>query len=213
MAADEEQVDALKKWWSENGKGLVAGVGIGLAGVLGWSSWQTWQRNQAELASLRYEQLAKDATSGNHAQALSQADALVDDFPDSVYAALASLLAARTAVATNAPDKARQHLGWVIDHAPLPEFVPIARIRLARLMFDTGDHDGALSELDRIDSASFRNPITELRGDIHRARGDRAAARESYETVLAGAELPQTTRARVRMKLDDLGELTSRPSS
>ena len=47
MAGDEEQLEALKKWWSESGKGVLAGLGIGLAGVLGWSSWQTWQRNQA----------------------------------------------------------------------------------------------------------------------------------------------------------------------
>lgn len=213
MAVDDEQVEQLKKWWSENGKGLVAGVALGLAGVVGWSSWQTSQRNQAELASVRYGQLLNDAASGNHDETLSQAEVLVEDFPDSAYAAFASLVAARTAVAANFPDKARQHLGWVIDNAPLPEFVPVARLRLARLMFDAREHDRALSELDRVDSAPFQNRVAELRGDIQRALGDLGAARDFYETVLAGAELSQPTRARVRMKLDDLGELTSPPSS
>ena len=213
MAVDDEQVEQLKKWWSENGKGLVAGVALGLAGVVGWTSWQTSQRNQAELASVRYGQLLNDAASGNHDETLSQAEVLVEDFPDSAYAAFASLVAARTAVAANFPDKARQHLGWVIDNAPLPEFVPVARLRLARLMFDAREHDRALSELDRIDSAPFQNRVAELRGDIQRALGDLGAARDFYETVLAGAELSQPTRARVRMKLDDLGELTSPPSS
>ena len=62
MAGDEEQVEALKKWWSESGKSVVAGLAIGLAAVAGWSSWQTWQTSQAELASVRYEQLVNDAT-------------------------------------------------------------------------------------------------------------------------------------------------------
>ena len=210
--ADEEQVEELKKWWSENGKSIVAGLAIGLAGVLGWTSWQTWQRNQAELASVRYEQLVNDAAADKHEQALSQAESLADEFPDSAYASLASLIAARAAVQTNAPDTAERHLRWVVEHASFPELVPIARLRLARLKLDTRDYESALAELGAIDSAPFHDRVTELRGDIHRARGDRAAARESYETVLAGTELAPSTRSRVRMKLDDLGELTSPPS-
>ena len=213
MAGDEEQVEALKKWWSENGKSMLAGLGIGLAAVVGWSSWQTWQREQAELASVHYEQLVNDATAGKHEQALSQADALADEFPDTAYASLASLIAARAAVETNDPGTAKQHLEWVVEHAPFPEFVPIARLRLARLMLDANEYDDALAELDRIDSTPFYARVAELRGDIHRALGDRAAARESYQTVLAGTELAQSTRFRVRMKLDDLGELTTPPSS
>ena len=213
MATDEEQVQELKKWWSENGKGVLAGLGIGLAAVFGWSSWQTSHRTQAELASVRYEQLVNDATAGKHDQALSQAEALAGEFPDSAYASLASLIAARAAVETNVPDKAKQHLEWVVEHAPFPELVTIARLRLARLMLDAREYDDALAELDSIDSAPFHGRVTELRGDIHRTLGDRAAARESYETVLAGAELSQSTRFRVQMKLDDLGEFTTPPSS
>jgi predicted negative regulator of RcsB-dependent stress response len=213
VAGEEQEVEALKKWWSENGKSLVAGLGIGLASVLGWSSWQTWQRSQAELASVRYEQLVNDATADKHEQALSQAEALAEEFPDSAYASLASLIAARAAVQTNDPDKAMQHLRWVVEHAAFPELVPVARLRLARLMIDAREYDGALAELGRIDSPPFHDRVKELKGDIHHARGDSAAARESYETVLADAELSPSTHARVRMKLDDLGEFTFPPSS
>ena len=213
MAGDEEQVEELKKWWSENGKSVLAGLGIGLAAILGWTSWQTWERTQAELASVRYAQLVNDAAAAKHDQALSQAEALAGEFPDSAYASLASLVAARAAVQSNDPGKAKQHLEWVVDHAPFPELVPIARLRLARLLIDAREYDGALAALGRIDSALFHGHVKELQGDIHHARGDDAAARESYETVLADAELSPSTRARVRMKLDDLGEFTFPPSS
>ena len=213
MAGDEEQVEELKKWWSENGKGVLAGLGIGLAAVVGWSSWQTWQRSQGELASVRFEQIVNDANAGNHEQALSQAEALAEEFPDSTYASLASLIAARAAVQSNDPGKAKQHLERVVEHAPFPELVPIARLRLARLMVDARDYDGALAELDRIDAAPFHGRVKELQGDVHHARGDRDAARESYEAVLADAELSPSTRIRVRLKLDDLGEFTFPPSS
>ena len=213
MAGEEEQVAALKKWWSENGTSTLAGLGIGLAAVVGWQSWQTWERSQAELASERYEQLVADATADRHGQALSGAQALTEEFPDSPYASLASLLAARAAVQAGDPGTAKQHLQWVVEHAAFPELVPIARLRLARLMFEAREHDDALAELGRIESAPFRDRVKELQGDIHHARGDSAAARESWETVLADAELSPSTRVRVRMKLDDLGEYTSPPSS
>ena len=79
-------------------------------------------------------------------------------------------------------------------------------------MFEAREYDGALAELGRIDSAPFQGRVDELQGDIHHARGDSAAARKLYETVLADAELSPSTRVRVRMKLDDLGEYTSPPS-
>jgi predicted negative regulator of RcsB-dependent stress response len=213
VAGDEEQVEALKKWWSESGKSVVAGLAIGLAAVAGWSSWQTWQTSQAELASVRYEQLVNDATAGRHEQALSQAEALADDFPDSPYASFASLIAARAAVQANDSDKAKRHLQWVVEHAAFPELVPVARLRLARLMVDAREYDGALAELGKIESAPFHDHVRELQGDIHHARGDSAAARDSWETVLADAELSPSARVRVRMKLDDLGKFSSPPSS
>ena len=213
MAGDEEQVETLKKWWSESGKSVVVGLAVGLAAVAGWSSWQTWQTSQAELASVRYEQVIQDAADGRHEQALSQAEALAEEFPKTSYASFASLIAARAAVQTNESDRAKRHLQWVVEHAAFPELVPVARLRLARLMVDAREYDGALAELDRIETAAFHDDVKELQGDIHHARGDTATARESYETVLADAELSPSTRVRVRMKLDDLGEFSFLPSS
>lgn len=213
MAGEEEQVEALKKWWSENGKSTLAGLGIGLAAVLGWSSWQTWDRSQAELASERYGQLVVVAASDRHEETLSGAAALADEFPDTAYASFAALIAARAAVQAGDTGTARQHLQWVVDHAAFPELVPVARLRLAGLMLEARDYDGAMAELARIESPQFQGRASELQGDVHNARGNSAAAREAWQTVLAGAELSPSTRLRVRMKLDDLGEYASPPSS
>ena len=35
--SEEEQVDKLKKWWDSNGKQIIAGAVLGLAGIFGWN--------------------------------------------------------------------------------------------------------------------------------------------------------------------------------
>ena len=213
VAADEEQVEELKKWWSENGKGVLAGLVVGLAGVFGWSSWQTWQRTQAELASVRYEQIVSEAAAGNHEQALSQAEALIGEFPD-LRVRFARLAGCRPHGGGNERSR-RGEAASRMGHRTrtLLRARPVARLRLARLILDANDYSGALAELAEIDSAPFRTRVVELQGDIQRDRGDRGVARESYEAVLADESLSLPARARVRMKLDDLGEFTSPPPS
>ena len=48
---EREQLDAIKKWWNENGKAIIAGLAVGLSAVFGWQYWQKWQDQTAEEAS------------------------------------------------------------------------------------------------------------------------------------------------------------------
>ncbi|HBJ90109.1 MAG TPA: hypothetical protein DDZ21_09085, partial [Gammaproteobacteria bacterium] len=48
QAAEEETIEALKKWWQENGKGLVFAAVAGFAGVTGWVAWENSTASQAE---------------------------------------------------------------------------------------------------------------------------------------------------------------------
>ena len=44
---EEEQVEAFKNWWAENGLRLLA-VGVLIIG--GYFGWQGWEKSQAEKA-------------------------------------------------------------------------------------------------------------------------------------------------------------------
>ena len=39
LRTEEEQLEAIKRWWKENGTSLIAGVAIAAAGVFGWNAW------------------------------------------------------------------------------------------------------------------------------------------------------------------------------
>ncbi len=54
---EEEQVQALGRWWKENGRSIVAAVVIALSAGFGWQAWQANEVRQQEQASDIYQAL------------------------------------------------------------------------------------------------------------------------------------------------------------
>ena len=40
LRSEEEQLDAIKRWWKSNGTSLIIGVVVAAAGVFAWKAWQ-----------------------------------------------------------------------------------------------------------------------------------------------------------------------------
>ena len=51
---DEADLEALKRWWDENGKGMVAAVVVAALGTVGWQQYQGFTVSKAEAASDLY---------------------------------------------------------------------------------------------------------------------------------------------------------------
>ena len=51
---DEADLEALKRWWDENGKGIVAAVVVAVLGTVGWQQYQGFTESQTEAASDLY---------------------------------------------------------------------------------------------------------------------------------------------------------------
>jgi len=198
--SEEEQVEALKKWWKENGKSVVAGVVIGLGGVFGWQAWVDHQQGVAAQASYQFEQL-NTRMSQDVAAASAQAEALIDNHDGTVYAHFAALDLAKMKLEGGDKTGARAQYQWVIDRADNAPIKQIARLRLARVMMADGDLDGASSILAHAKDDSFRGEVAELKGDIARANGDVEGARQAYARALEGNV---SSSVLVQMKLDDL---------
>ena len=56
-STEEEQVEALKKWFAENGVSLLLGIVLALGGVFGYRAWENSVRQTGEVASAIYEDL------------------------------------------------------------------------------------------------------------------------------------------------------------
>ena len=133
--SEQEQLDAVKAWWKENGRVITIGLVLGLGGVFGWSYWQSYATAKAESASLIYAEMINWASVKNYSQSNELADNLMRDYPDSGYATFGGLVRASNAFAQNHPDEARGYLQWVIENARRVELQNLAMRNLRETRF------------------------------------------------------------------------------
>lgn len=210
LNTDEEQLEAIKRWWKENGTSLIAGVVIAAAGIFGWKAWEGYQANQAEAASMRYQQLLSLASQPTLedaalAQAREQVTALNEEHGGTLYADMATLIEARLAVTDGDLAGARDTLSSLIDASERGYLKDLARLRLARLQLAGDEADTALSTLDVIESEALNAQRLALRGDAQLALGQKDEARDAYRDALAAAEASGQPLFGTQLKLDNLG--------
>lgn len=183
--SDEEQIEALKKWWQANGKAIIAGVLIGLAIIFGWRYWTAYRHAHAVEASTRYDTLLQALDQDDAETIRSRGQQLLQEFPNSPYATLAALALAKLEVETGDSSAASERLQWVLNHAKQEEMKDIARLRLARVLVAENQLDAAEAQLDQISDPSFMAEVEDLRGDVYVARNQSGKARNAYQTALA----------------------------
>ena len=204
--SEQEQVEALKKWWAENGKSVIAGIVLGLTAIFGWRAWQDHERVRAEAASDVYQELlAALDNPETQKEANELAEELINDYPSIRYAVFAGLAQARMAVAAEDYPKAALHLRKALADNDDAKLQPLIRLRLAAVLSANGNHEDALKELEAKDPGTFTAAFDELRGDIQLALGDLNAARTLYQQALENARAEQSDTVVLEMKLESLG--------
>jgi len=199
---DEEKVEAIKKWWKENGTSVLGGLVIGLAAVFGWRAWVDHQEGMSQQASAAFEQLLATVEMGNPEAARTQAALLLEKHGGTAYAALANLMLARVEITANQPAAARKALEQVIAQPPEPGLARVAALRLARLLLAQGDLEAAAAVIAQQDKGGpFGADFTALRGDLALAGGRLAEAREAYAQAIAQGA---ANNALLQLKIENL---------
>lgn len=206
---DEQQAEALQQWFKENWMALAGGLVIGLGSIFGWQAWQSAQQNQAAEASRLYEQ-ARTALENEQAdKAQGLADKLRSDYAGTPYHAQVLLLQARYEVDAGAFEAAAAKLAEVADGKADEPLRQVARLRLARVLWQLDRVDEALAQLDEGAAGEFASLFEELRGDIKLTQGDRVAAREAYQRAVEAGSLEAANRELLQQKLDSLSDVVS----
>lgn len=202
--SEQEQIEAIKKWWKENGVAILLGLVLGLGGVFGWRWWVGYQDQRAVDASGLYESALAALAKGGAEQTRELADRLAADYADTPYAVLAAFAAAKVAVDGGDLGAAEARLRWALDHAGSEPYRHMARLRLARVLVGADRAEAALTLLQGVEAGSFAPRYDELRGDALARLGRRDEARAAYAAALAALPAPAENRDLLQMKLNDL---------
>ena len=202
---DRDQEEALRNWWRENWKWILAGIALGLALLAGYQYWQSYRAQRADAAAKIYADLQKALAGNDTEQAGRLLNDLSSDHPKSGYTQQSRLLLAKRDAEAGKFDEAIKQLRQVADTSRDRELGQVARLRLARLLIQTGKHDEALQLLDADKAGAFAAQVREIRGDALVAKGDAQGARAEYAAALAPDSKGQVDRATVELKLRDVG--------
>lgn len=203
-STDEEQIEAVKQWWRENGLPIILGLVIGLGGIFGWRGYQTYETTQAEEASDIFQDMTHHMREKDVEKARSSADTLLNDYATTTYAVYAALNLAKLAIEDKDFEGARNHLEYARDHAQGKELRLLAEVRLARVMVADNKADEAMKLLNSKDFEHLSNIANEIRGDILANKGDQKAAREAYTSALADISQDSEAYELLTLKLDSV---------
>jgi len=201
---DQEQWEAIKAWWKGNGKQLIAVIILGLAVSFGYQFWQQHKVQQAEKASVLYDQLVASYADGSPLLFKDIANELENNFRSTPYAGIAALLEAKTAAEKGDLAVALQKSQWAMEHARGDWLRQIARLRAARVLLAQQKPDAALALLQKVDDAGYTPAINLVKGDIYLAQGKTADARTAYQAALQAIPATQPLHADLQMRIEQL---------
>jgi predicted negative regulator of RcsB-dependent stress response len=208
---DRDQEERLRQFLRDNWRWMLAGVVLGVAGLVGWHQWQAHTLNKREDAAADYAELQKALEKGDHEQAVRLMQTLAEEHGRSPYPDQARLLLAKTHVENGRYADAAALLQAVAEKSKDKELAELARLRLARVLMQEGKHDEALAALNKLRKDSAYGALAhEIRGDVHYARGKTAEARAEYAAALEGDEAV-IDRPFVELKLQQVGGKTEAP--
>ncbi|ENM3920522.1 YfgM family protein [Vibrio cholerae] len=198
---EEQQVEAIKDWWKENGKAVIFGAVIGLGGLFGWRYYQDSVVAAQEAASQSYSK-AIDVLLAKGIESEGTIQTFIDANKETEYAVLAAMQLAKVQVEAGQLDEALAQLEWAKGATKDAALKSLLTFRVARLQAEQGQFDDALTQLSSIQEKSWVGRMAELRGDILMRKGDSAAAYAAYTEAQQAEDASQT----LQMKLDDLAK-------
>ena len=195
--SEEEQVDKLKKWWDSNGKQIIAGAVLGLAGIFGWNAYVDYQDSQALNARALYLSYASDSAN------VGAYDKLIKDHPSSSYADQGTLVMAKYLFDAGNYSLALDALEPLMSREN-SVIASTAALRSASLYLELGQHQEALAVLNMNNANEFSGLFYNLAGDVYLDLGNNEEARNSYALAIENITDNSSLSQLIQIKLDDL---------
>lgn len=200
---EQQELDNFKYFWKTTGRWLFALLIAAALGYLGYTMYKSHKASQSQEAA---EVLAKivDKMQAKASQAEVNADLtnLQQNYPDSIAAAQATLMAAATEYDARRYDVAEGHLNWVLKNQKAPLVQALAAQRLGIVLLQQKKYDAAIAALNTKVEADFEPLLLEAKGDVYAAQNKTKEAAQSYQQALEKLPKEAIERELLQMKLD-----------
>lgn len=200
---EQQELDNFKYFWKSTGRWLFALLIAAALGYLGYTMYKSHKALQSQEAA---EVLAKivDKMQAKASQAEVNADLtnLQQNYPDSIAAAQATLMAAATEYDARRYDVAEGHLNWVLKNQKAPLVQALAAQRLGIVLLQQKKYDAAIAALNTKVEADFEPLLLEAKGDVYAAQNKTKEAAQSYQQALEKLPKDAIERELLQMKLD-----------
>ena len=203
--SEAQQIEAIKKWWRENGLSVVLGLTLGVSGIFGWRYWQDVKVERAESASVLYSDLIASLQNENGTESRDIADRIVAEYETTTYGVFALLALAKLAVADADLVAAETHLRRALKQSRDDIFSHVIRMRLSRILISQDKLDEASNLISRQKKSGFASGYDELMGDISVLQGEFETARNSYQQSIDKARVEGRDISTLELKLDNIG--------
>lgn len=203
--SDEQQVEQLKKWWSENGNSIIIGIVVGVGGIMGWRFWGEHQISQSAEASIHFDAMLFAVENNQFDKAEQSANTIVDDYSGTPYLVYSQLTLAKIQFELKDYEKAALTYQAIIKENSSDSIAYLARIRLSDVYIDQKKYDDALTVLSVEYPSSFAAAFEERKGDVYRYQGDKVKAKSAY-LLAKVANHPAEDKQFLQQKSDELGQ-------
>jgi predicted negative regulator of RcsB-dependent stress response len=181
---EEEQIEAIKKWWRRHGNLIATLFSAVLLCVAGYRYYNWHQDKLTQQASVAYENMMVALSNQNIKSVRSYANELIKDYEGYVYSDVARMTLAKVYVQKNKLNEAQNELQYVVRKSKMPSLRQIAKIRIARIMASNKSYTEALTQLGAIEDKTYLPVINELKGDIYNATGQYQEAISAYKLAI-----------------------------
>lgn len=201
---EQEQIASFKAFWSKYGNLITWVLIIALGSFAAYNFWNQHVRKSSVEASALYDTLSDAVGANDNAKAQRIAADIQDKYKRTSYAQMAALAAAKTAFEANDLKTAKTQLQWVVDNGD-DAYQSVAKLRLAGVLLDEKNYDGAMKLLDEKFLPQFAAEVQDRKGDVLVAQNKIDDARKAYVAALAAMGPKHPGSQLVRIKLEAIG--------
>jgi predicted negative regulator of RcsB-dependent stress response len=198
---ENEQTDALRNFFANNGKALAIGVVIGIAALGGWRYWSSHQDDTAKTVSAQYQQLTSAMQAGKP-ETLEAVNRFASE-NSNTYGALAAMDLAKQFVDAGQLDKAATLLQNGLKDTKDANLQAVINLRLARIQLQQNQADAALKTLDGVKGDGWTAIVADIRGEALLTKGDKQGARDAWSKGVESDASP-ALKQMMQMKMNNL---------